>query len=487
MKNQLYILFINIIGLSLLLSSCDDFLDNKPKGDIIPAKTSDYSKMFSSSSMISLTDQIMVLMTDDVHVYFRDPSGRVMDYNSYDYMSRVCKNLYTFEDDVFGETDSEYTMSSGYGSLYTYNVVIDQVMNSEGGTQREKEILLGEALVGRAFIYMELINMYSRAYDKETAAKALGVPLELKPEETDFLKDRVRPSLQENCDQIEKDLLDAIDLLNIKPTTTAYRASIPAAYGLLARFYLYTGNYSEALKYSELCLSHNSSLLNLNDYEVVDDASQWYRINMPADGVDNKESVYLKYGFYKTGPSLYGALYPSDELVNLYNKTNDKRFPLYYSYTYGEVTTDRPVWAPLININIGVGTPEQYLIAAECAAREGDNTKALNYLNELRKHRLITYEAFEATDSEIILREVLDERRRELAFYGAFRVFDLKRLNKDPRFAKDIIHKLEKLDNEGNVVGEEVYKLEANSYKYSLPIPREVLRFNPDMQERDMD
>lgn len=313
------------------------------------------------------------------------------------------------------------------------------------------------------------------------------MPLELEPEENDFLRESVRPTLQENCDQIEKDLLDAVKLLNDKPTNTQYRASKPAAYGLLARLYLYMGNYSEALKYSELCLSHNSNLLNLNDYKVVDDGSFSYRIDVPYNGVDNKESVYLKYSQFEQGPSLYGVLYPSDELIELYDQENDKRWQLYYTYNYENIKTDRPVWAPFLYLNIGVNTPEQYLIAAECATRTGDTAKALKYINELRKYRLITFSAFESADSEAILREVLNERRREFAFYGLFRLYDLKRLNKDPRFAKSVVHKLDVTDEKGNFVKQEVYTLEPNSYKYSLPIAKRVLDFNPNMKARDMD
>ena len=74
------------------------------------------------------------------------------------------------------------------------------------------------------------------------------------------------------------------------------------------------------------------------------------------------------------------------------------------------------------------------------------------------------------------LQEVLNERRRELIGTG-LRWFDLKRLNKEPRFAKTVIHELDG----------EVYTLEPNGNNYVLPIPPQVLAFNPNMIQNPRD
>ncbi len=48
-------------------------------------------------------------------------------------------------------------------------------------------------------------------------------------------------------------------------------------------------------------------------------------------------------------------------------------------------------------------------------------------------------------DAEKVLRFVLEERRRELAFMN-MRHIDLKRLNKEARFQKTIVHKAEGME-----------------------------------------
>lgn len=89
--------------------------------------------------------------------------------------------------------------------------------------------------------------------------------------------------------------------------------------------------------------------------------------------------------------------------------------------------------------------PELYLILAESYLEEGDSALALGYLNTLRNARGL--DDYQGAD---LAKEILDERRRELAFEG-FRFTDLKRLQlgftrpdgsslsvNDPRFALPI-------------------------------------------------
>jgi hypothetical protein len=49
-----------------------------------------------------------------------------------------------------------------------------------------------------------------------------------------------------------------------------------------------------------------------------------------------------------------------------------------------------------------------------------------------------------AATKDDALRMALEERRRETAYQGSTRLIDLKRLNKDPRFAKTVTHKNER-------------------------------------------
>lgn len=478
MKKNIFLIIPLLVAL-FLMSSCDDYLSLKPKGVVIPESTEDYSKLMVAHLMIRGVEDDLQLMLDDIYVYYdNQPNPRGIDYGQYIDLEESCKRFYTFEEKIYDVDQSDISFNDTYYHIYTYNVVINNIMSATG-SQHEKELLLGEALIGRAFDYLELVNLYCKPYQEATADKDLGMPIVLS-DELD-IKGKVRPSLAENFKQIEKDLLDGLELLSERPATTTYRASIPAAYGLLARMYLLKGDYKEALKYSELCLGMKSELLNLNDHKVTREDGTVYRTDIPY-GVDSKEVVYLRHASFIMGKT--GGVYVSDELISHFDKENDLRWKLLYTDNYGGNKTDRVIWAPGYYINIGIGTPEMYLIAAESAARTNEMPKAYKYLNEFCHNRYKEHVDYTSLNAEETLSIVLKERRREFAFVGAFRLTDLKRLNLDPRFAKDVVHTLDVTDKEGNTKTE-TYVLEANSYKFVFPIADDVLRFNPDMIQRD--
>jgi hypothetical protein len=110
----------------------------------------------------------------------------------------------------------------------------------------------------------------------------------------------------------------------------------------------------------------------------------------------------------------------------------------------------------------GLATDEVYLIRAESNARLNNKDLALQDLNKLLRNRYKTgtYVDKVAVNSEEVLRQIIEERRKELCFRGT-RWSDLRRLNKDPRFATTI----------KRVVDGNTYVLPPNDIRYTLPIP----------------
>ncbi len=92
----------------------------------------------------------------------------------------------------------------------------------------------------------------------------------------------------------------------------------------------------------------------------------------------------------------------------------------------------------------------------------------MQLINQLRNNRIKDHTPLTAANNDDALRQVLEERRRELAMSGMTRYIDLKRLNRDARFAKTVTH----------ATAEGTFTLPANDAKYVLPIPPKVLRFN---------
>lgn len=463
MKKVTTILAICVV---LMLTGCNDYLDIKPKGEKIPKTVTDYETLLNYESVQKVSDTYPTYLTDDVYLPDVAQGTATPGLNSVD---QSILNLYLFKKDVFGEAQDDGFWFASYNRIYYYNTVIDNIMDAEGPSEQQKHSIRAEASISRALEYLYLVNGYAKHYDVRTADTDPGVPLVL--DEDISKKDLVRASVKDVYAQIQSDLQAALPNLPAQPKGNAFRASKAAGYGILAKMYLYMGNYAEALKAANEVLEINNSLLDLKKYAVVKVQSSIGRTNVPQD-IDNPENIYIKFAPYVYG--LSSKVFGSDELISLFSE-DDMRLQVYFTKNFRNIPTDKYVWAPYLRANLAVSSPEIYLIAAECEAREGSIERAIALINKLRDNRIKNNTDIVATDRNDALQKVLEERRRELAMSGMVRYIDLKRLNQESQFAKTITH----------VTGEGMFSLEPNSPLYVLPIPAKVMRFNKNSMKQN--
>lgn len=463
MKKVTTILAICVV---LMLTGCNDYLDIKPKGEKIPKTVTDYETLLNYESVQKVSDTYPTYLTDDVYLPDVAQGTATPGLNSVD---QSILNLYLFKKDVFGEAQDDGFWFASYNRIYYYNTVIDNIMDAEGPSEQQKHSIRAEALISRALEYLYLVNGYAKHYDVRTAETDPGVPLIL--DEDISKKDLVRASVKDVYAQIQSDLQAALPNLPAQPKGNAFRASKAAGYGILAKMYLYMGNYAEALKAANAVLEMNNSLLDLKKYAVVKVQSSIGRTNVPQD-IDNPENIYIKFAPYVYG--LSSKVFGSDELISLFSE-DDMRLQVYFTKNFRNIPTDKYVWAPYLRANLAVLSPEIYLIAAECEAREGSVERAMSLINKLRDNRIKNNTPLVAIDRSDALQKVLEERRRELAMSGMVRYIDLKRLNQEVQFAKTVTH----------VTGEGTFSLEPNSPLYVLPIPAKVMRFNKNSMKQN--
>lgn len=463
MKKVTTILAICVV---VMLTGCNDYLDIKPKGEKIPTTVSDYETLLNYESVQKVSDTYPAYLTDDVFLPDVAEGTATPGLNSVD---QSIRNLYLFKKEVFGDAQDDGFWFASYNRIYYYNTVIDNIMNADGSDEQQKLSIRAEALISRALEYLYLVNGYAKYYDVRTAESDPGVPLIL--DEDISKKNLVRASVKDVYAQIQSDLQTALPNLPMQAKGNAFRASKAAGYGVLAKMYLYMGNYAEALKAANAVLEMNNSLLDLKKYAVVKAQSSIGRTNVPQD-IDNPENIYIKFAPYVYG--LSSKVFGSDELISLFSE-DDMRLQVYFTKNFRNIPTDKYVWAPYLRANLAVSSPEIYLIAAECEAREGSIERAIALINKLRDNRIKNNTDIVATDRNDALQKVLEERRRELAMSGMVRYIDLKRLNQESQFAKTVTH----------VTGEGTFSLEPNSPLYVLPIPAKVMRFNKNSMKQN--
>lgn len=491
MKKQTLIKYAACIGMACSMAACDDWLGNQPKGEMIPETLSDYQMLLNNQYLYSSLDAYPLFLTDDIRLTGR---GEIVNgssnFTDFDYMdkSEEMRNCYSFASgDIFLPGDADPLWNDGYDHIFTYNAIINNVLNTTDGTDTERRRVWGEALVGRAFEYLNLVNLYGNHYDPATAETDYGVPLVLSEEMTG--EQYPRASVAQVYQQIEEDLSQAVPCL-AEVTNHPFAPNQSVGQAFLARMYLYMGNYEDALTNANTALEHSSYLIDLNEYKTLDHGT-WGRIVRIDDGTeypdpqDNEENIYTR-NFSATS-DLFAVVAASDDLLATFREHlaadgADMRKELYYCTDSCDRTISggRPdyfrgytTYMPYVYTNVGLNTPEIYLIAAECEARVGDVDRALTLLNTLRDKRIRNnahYETPTSLSREEVLRLVIDERRREFAFVGIYRLIDLKRLNRETWFAKTITHTA---GNDGT------WTLPANDPRYILPVPESVTSFNP--------
>ncbi|SEW37624.1 RagB/SusD family nutrient uptake outer membrane protein [Chitinophaga arvensicola] len=469
-------LHLYMITSLLLLSGCTKFLDIKPKDKFIPVTVADYENMLNSGTIVNYGDYFWDLLSDDAFLPEGEPG------NLFSKQQLWGRKIYTFNSSPYEQGLTDFTWSEGYKRIFYFNSIINNIMDATEGTVENKKSVRAEALLGRAMEHLLMVNVYAQHYDANTAATQPGIPLALI---ADINAKFTRNTVKEVYDQVLSDANAAIADLPLKHKLTKFRASKAGGYALLSRAYLFMGDYANAQKYADLTLSLQHELANMNAYKITIPGPF---PNVPGaplgwtdipDGQLNKETIVARHFLRPFGLGM--DVCASPELTALFS-SNDRRWMLYYADGWPPAPPFNYMSRYKVKLYLRgdyysnyLNVPEVYLTRAECNARNNNLAAALDDVNTLRSNR-ITPEAYKAftpadfnNDAEKVLRFVLEERRRELAFTG-MRVIDLKRLNKETRFQKTIKHTAEGKN----------YELLPGSNNYVRQLWPSATVFNPD-------
>ncbi|WP_057939846.1 RagB/SusD family nutrient uptake outer membrane protein, partial [Algoriphagus resistens] len=339
-----------------------------------------------------------------------------------------------------------------YQQVLFANIVLAELENF---SEEEKQAtdwkeLKGAALFYRAYAYFGLARAFCLPYDRTTAEGELGLVLRTSP---DIDSPLPRANLEETFDRILNDLTASRELLADLPAVNT-RPSKAAAYAMLSRVYLYQGDFAGSLENAELALGIFSTLI---DYNSVDPSPSRPFVGNFGEVIYYSEVFSQLFYFYFSGSAI------SPDLIDQYGD-GDLRKELYY-YPRDGFMAYRGQYSYLVNPFGGLAVDELLLNKAEAEARLGEESEALNSLNQLLEKRFIpeSFEPLSGLNGEELINTILVERRKELVLRG-IRWGDIKRLNV---LGADITLKR-------TINGEEIL-LPAGDLRFALPIPQKEI------------
>ncbi|MFW5761160.1 MAG: RagB/SusD family nutrient uptake outer membrane protein [Cyclobacteriaceae bacterium] len=290
-----------IIIMLLSFSACEEYLEVEPEGivstDIFFENARDVVSMVNSAY-----GALAARSSNSGTALYNGPIWNLMDAASDDaHGSQDVDNL------TFDATNGDIrTYWNGcYRGIYRCNTVIDRLPSSpfNGGTEELRTQLMGEVYYLRALNYFNLVRAFGDVPLIVNEIRSLSNVQVSKENDTEIY------------DQIEADLKNAISMLPDQYTgTTRFiaqeigRATRYAATALLAKVYLYQGNYALAADSANVIIQSGIYGLH-NDYTA----------NFQGNNENGIESIFeiqhsndLNAGSFSRTITL-GAAFPTDE------------------------------------------------------------------------------------------------------------------------------------------------------------------------------
>jgi hypothetical protein len=434
------------------------------------------------------------LMTDDAT--YRDYSANYSESiqsNDIETYRLVYQWAAEIENSSKGFADGFYNYL--YNQALYANIILDKI-DDLSGTDDEKEILRGQALFQRAYAYFCLASTYADIYSP-TTLDSLSVPINLSPTATTATFPR--STVGQVWNQIKGDIDQSVTCLIGHNITNIYEINANAALLLAMRTAINMNNDADAIKYGDMLMARNSKLYDITAKTACATGDSYSGGSDVKNFIspENPEILWL-YGSYSYPidhffSALLSTIYfsTSDELINSYTydskeQTGDHRLPFFFfppknpnlkdmPYAYINYTTQKFDYEDGYYRSIAFRTGEAYLIMAEAYLGQGNEDKALYYLNQLRRNRIDHYTDLTASDfksTEELRSFIFDERRRELCFEELHRWWDLRRDGKP-----EIVH----------VWADKHYKLNQGDPNYTLSFPSAERTYDPTLTNNRVD
>lgn len=331
---------------------------------------------------------------------------------------------------------------------------------------------LGKALALRGFSYFNLIRLYANG--------EVGIPLYT---ETEFIPARAATS--QVVAQIGDDLERGFAALEGYSRSDATQIDQTVVAGLLARYYLEYGDYSQAIANAEIAQSGGPIMSMTQIFDGFDEISNpsWL---WGADITPETSSTYASFfsqfananpgyagllGVYKNvDRRLFDKIEDTDARKEWFiSEKNTGEFPALPKYANVKFIDDTFFEGDYVYMRV----EEFYLVEAEARALSGDDEGAAQALFELVSQRDSAYTLSTKTGADL-LEEIRTQRRIELWGEG-FAFYDMKRWDKG----------LNRIYEGSNHAAFGLFDFPADSNKFIFQIPISEINANDAINEGD--
>jgi hypothetical protein len=447
MKTNKLILLLSVAWLGV---SCSDEFFDVPITQSVTTEAAKEALEANPASVQKFIDGAYnTLVQYDLQSTNHDAFGYMAILHAADLMSEdiVMFSMHWFEGD-YQHINREWTYRRTnviWRYFYTTIATANSVLGMTSAESESADILAarGQALALRAFSYFYLVQLYQHVYPTGNTDRP-GIPLYYADNEG---KESItgRAPVGNILAQIEEDLTTAVDNLEGWSRSTKNQIDYAVANGLLARYYLLTGQWDEAIAAAQEARADYTIMSANNIFDGFMDINnaEWMW------GFDhNAETSTLYASFFSHISNLtggYAGLGYAPRLIDkrLYDAipATDARKRWFQSNPAAVLPQTTPAedaqwWQlPYANLKFGydgaftmdylyMRASEMALIEAEALAHKGNETGAATILAELLSQRDPSW-----SESSVTVDDVHLQRRIELWGEG-FATFDLKRLNK---------------------------------------------------------
>jgi hypothetical protein len=320
-----------------------------------------------------------------------------------------------------------------YRALYGCNSVIENINLSTGLSLSVKKQLLGEAKFMRSCYFFYLVNLFGDI--PMPLSTDIKVNALLSRTTKDVVYRQIIADLKESSSLLSTEYLNG----GLKPYITNVERVRPtrwAALALLARTYLYAGDYANAEITASELINHNAlfSLTALNDvFKANSREAIWQLQGVLANMNTNDGNLFI---LNSTGPDEYKPVYLSETFLKAFEAGDARKTDgnwvnsvtvlgtaYYYAFKYKLQFPSDPGQEYAMLFRLG----EQYLIRAEARAKLGNVSGARDDLFAIRRRAGLADGTLTANDQASLLTAVMHERQVELFTEMGHRWLDLKR------------------------------------------------------------